>query len=1000
MREIFLNWALSLCAGACFALLTTTANAQVTHTELAGNALSQYPYFEYVRAINENATVAVAIDPTRFPAIVGQSCDIHVVASKTISQWLSDPSLSDVTPGGAQTESFSGGSIQANTFQVTGPAQLNADAGAGLGVGYDVALDCDQDGSLSDGDYIDGQSGQAGFYAVHDTTAAGPYAVTDLEYSLSTDGGHMVDAEVTDSSRGVVFDWTDADKFYEWRLSGSQRNFSHYGFLSQRGAQGTQHPDTLAMIGDLTFSNTLRDGTGVTSTINVGAYGGGVERPYARAGGWHNEMETVQIRLTDFLNNGAGIDLTDIDAVRLEIGPSFGSERGRLVLNDLMLTSNVSPEPFEIVEPTTTRPAYAGTSVAGNRVLVRLVSHGGLDISPANLTITVDGTDLTSAQIPTAAEQVGGETWVVIAPGPKADGCYDLVASLTTPAGVSDIEASSLCYADDETRNFDRILAIDQTNSMHYDGTTDVFSTAKMDAARAAGRFFVDLSNANDQLGAVSFQRRDQNGDGSIVEPDELAEQVFPLNLIADGAIDRRNSMRNDISGIAPDTSPGFIGPETSPGTALVEAQTMLDSDGMTGHEPHIIILTDGLENYAPFWDRTGPHGSPLRPSFFDGDIRIDTIGIGGDADDILLTDMAEATGGEFRNLNEGAGSFFLLSRLANWYKGIDEAVRGEQRFFYQEGFPAETLSSTDNAAYSTLSAAGQQKVRIGGFNVQPALDWMTIAFHANIDNASKVNLYEPESSSPIAISPPGVTYHADAKHAVYRIRTPEPGLWIYTVEPKVLSAEFFAVASAPTSLTARVGPGQLARRAGGDYSMPFRVWVADDDAVLNATVAGFVRRPDGVKDTINLRDNGASMDGARNDGIYGLEYIASIPGAYSVDLKASGIAHNGEPFERYLSTAFYVPGDHKRPDQAGEGGTPRTPAGPCGGPVWCCWLWFAFFVALILSMLFFLRTACSCTETTHIFSRPGFQITALIILLVAILLGWWLLSHCTIALC
>jgi hypothetical protein len=337
-----------------------------------------------------------------------------------------------------------------------------------------------------------------------------------------------------------------------------------------------------------------------------------------------------------------------------------------------------------------------------------------------------------------------------------------------------------------------------------------------MDAARAAGRFFVDLSNANDQLGAVSFQRRDQNGDGSIVEPDELAEQVFPPNLIAEGAIDRRNSMRNDISGIAPDTSPGFI---------------------------------------------------------------------------------------------------------------------------------------------------------------------------------------EPESSSPIAISPPGVTYHTDAKHAVYRIRAPEPGLRIYTVEPKVLSAEFFAVASAPTSLTARVGPGQFTRRAGGDYSMPFRVWVADDDAILNTTVAGFVRRPDGVKDTINLRDNGASMDGARNDGIYGLEYIASIPGAYSVDLKASGIARNGEPFERYLLTAFYVPGDHKRPDQAGEGGTPRTPAGPCGGPVRCCWLWFAFFVALILSMLFFLRTACPCTETTHIFSRPRSLITALIMLLVAIILGWWLLNHCTIAL-
>lgn len=774
---------------------------------------------------------------------------------------------------------------------------------------------------------------------------------------------------ITDTTRGVVFDWTDDDRYYEWEVPTEARDFTKFLYLSFRGAQGTQHPNTLAETGDLTFNLTLRDGstpTPATSTINIGAYGGGLEQPYARAGdlhnemeiGWHNEMEIIRVRLTDFLNNGPELDLENIVAVRLNVGPSHGSSRGRIVVDELMLTSDVPPEPFEIVEPTTARPAYAGTSVAGSRVLVRLFARGGLDVSPSNLTITVDGTDLTDAEIPTGAEQVGGETWVVIAPGPKDDDCYDLVVSLTTPAGVSDTETSSLCYEDDETREFDRILAIDQTNSMHYDGTTDLFSTAKMDAARAAGRFFVNLSNDNDQLGAVSFQRRDQNDDGSIVEPDELAEQVFPLNLIIDGAIDRRSSMLNDIADISPDTSPGFIGPETSPGAALVKARTMLNADD-TGRERHIVLVTDGLENYAPFWDRAGPHGSPLRPSFDTDTILVDTIGIGGDADDALLTDIADATDGEFRNLNEGAGSFFLLSRLSNWYKGIDEEVRGEQRFFYREGYPTDTLSSTDSSAYSHLSAVMQRKFRIGSFIVEPALDWMTVAFHANIDNAATVNLYEPGATSPITISPPGVTYRADGKHSVYRIRTPSPGLWIYTVEPKVSSAEFFAVASAPTSLSARVGPRQLAPRPGDGYSMPLRVWVADENAVINATVAGFVRRPDGVKDSVTLLDNGSSMDGAQNDAIYGLEYIASIPGAYYVDLKASGIASSGDPFERYLSTAFYVPGQDKRPDQVGEGGTPRTPTGLCDGPVWCCWLWIAFIIALSATLVALARLWC-----------------------------------------
>ena len=49
---------------------------------------------------------------------------------------------------------------QANTFLLAGPGELSADAGAGLGVGYDVVIDIDRDGTLSDPDYIDGAGGE------------------------------------------------------------------------------------------------------------------------------------------------------------------------------------------------------------------------------------------------------------------------------------------------------------------------------------------------------------------------------------------------------------------------------------------------------------------------------------------------------------------------------------------------------------------------------------------------------------------------------------------------------------------------------------------------------------------------------------------------------------------------------------------------------------------------------------------------------------------------
>jgi len=1244
------------CAVLCL-LLPLAAAGQITKTELAGNSLTQYPFFEYVRAFNVNAPVKVAIDPTRFPTIVGDTCDIYVVVHKT--DWATNPALLDITPGGALTQTFSATNIQGNTFEVAAALTLNANAGAGLGVGYDVVLDCDQNGSLSAGDFIDGFSGEAGLYMVHDTTAAGPHAVTEEIYNLDAtfaagfgipafklgqdlyfptnaasmgrlpiviisrgnghdfrwydhignhlasygyvvmshdnntepgdgtgtamlttlghtdafiamaDGGtiaggslvghidarrivwighsrgaegvarayhrlfagtstptnysrsdiklvssmlptdfggpsttnphdanyhlwtasgdddvsggagdtccqtfrihdratnfrqstvvqgaghawfhsgggdpvvtgpcqigetnthliqqghllalvkHYVEGNIpaldfltrqyesfrpigvptgdpcivvtheyrngaslgnfiiddyqtqpgtgtsssggtvtftvenlvedrlddnnsdfvfsasdpfngatqgmaTDTTKGVVFDWTAVDRFYEWQVTAGGNDFAAFRYLSFRGAQGTRHPNTVAALGDLTFAVTIRDGGGVTSTINIGAYGGGLEEPYQREGGWHNEMETIRIRTTDFLNNGSGINIANIVAVRLNFGPTFGSDRGRIVIDELMLTSDVSPFTLRILQPTTAVPSFAGTSVAGSRVLVRLLGGGGLDMSASNITIFVDGVALTPAQIPTAATQVGGETWVIIAPGPKPPGCHDLSVTLTTPAGMSAAEPQSLCWDDDETREFDRVLAIDQTNSMLRDGSTGVASDAKMQAARAAAKFFVDLSNPIDKIGVISFQRRDQNGNGTVTDPDELAEPIFTLVSAGEGGTDQRPAARTAIDGVSPDTSPGFSGFETSPGAGLVEARTMLTAGAGAGHEPHIVLLTDGLENYAPFWTAAGP-GGPLRPVFDADTVRVDTVGVGGDADDVLLQDIAGVTGGQFINLNEGSGSFFLLSRLSDWYKSVDEDIRGEQRFFYAEGFPPITTGGVT----SSVVFAHQTGRRIGTFRVEPNLDWMTVAFHANIDNAATVTLLPPGSTTPITAAPPGITVRSDPKHSVYRIRTPQPGIWSYVVRAHDLSAEFFAVASAPTSLTARVGPNQLARRPGGDFLMPLRVWVADKNSVKGAIVEGYVRRPDGVKTNVLLSDNGASMDGGANDGIYGLAFTATIPGTYFVHLKASGTSTAGEPFERYLSTAFVLPGAPKRPGEV----PPVPPKGRC----------------------------------------------------------------------
>ncbi|NIM50991.1 MAG: hypothetical protein GTN78_17885, partial [Gemmatimonadales bacterium] len=59
---------------------------------------------------------------------------------------------------------------------------------------------------------------------------------------------------VPDDTRGVVFDWNGSDVYYEWEIISDQRDFSDDLYLSFRAAQGTRHPYTIAVLGDLTFT--------------------------------------------------------------------------------------------------------------------------------------------------------------------------------------------------------------------------------------------------------------------------------------------------------------------------------------------------------------------------------------------------------------------------------------------------------------------------------------------------------------------------------------------------------------------------------------------------------------------------------------------------------------------------------------------------------------------------------------------------------------------------
>ena len=157
----------------------------------------------------------------------------------------------------------------------------------------------------------------------------------------------MVRGRTTDTGKCVIFNYNspDAPAFMEFEIVPSLADWSQKTYLSFRAAQGTRHPDTVALLGDLSFTVILRDGSNVTSAINISAYGGGIEEPYPRTGygtgaGWQNEYEVIRIRLTDFLANGSSLNLGNIAALRFEFGGPNATARGRVAMDDIMVTAN------------------------------------------------------------------------------------------------------------------------------------------------------------------------------------------------------------------------------------------------------------------------------------------------------------------------------------------------------------------------------------------------------------------------------------------------------------------------------------------------------------------------------------------------------------------------------------------------------------------------------------------------------------------------------------
>ena len=158
--------------------LPVTFTSGPVETQLAGEPLGTYPDFDFVQAFNHQSAVGAAIDTDLFPALQDAQVDVYVVTARSRSEWDADASLSDVR--GAPTQvTLDGTGLAGNRF-VVDPGTLPGPTGTLLSASYDLVLDVDRDGTLTDGDVIDGRGDENGFAVFRDLVAPGPYNTLEL----------------------------------------------------------------------------------------------------------------------------------------------------------------------------------------------------------------------------------------------------------------------------------------------------------------------------------------------------------------------------------------------------------------------------------------------------------------------------------------------------------------------------------------------------------------------------------------------------------------------------------------------------------------------------------------------------------------------------------------------------------------------------------------------------------------------------------------------------
>jgi hypothetical protein len=303
-----------------------------------------------------------------------------------------------------------------------------------------------------------------------------------------------------------------------------------------------------------------------------------------------------------------------------------------------------------------------------------------------------------------------------------------------------------------------------------------------------------------------------------------------------------------------------------------------------------MVLLSDGYENYRPFWDT-------VKGNIISDHIAVHTLGVGSDADQVLLARIASETGGIYRFADANGLRYVFNSLLVKVYG--EEVARTASGIVPSGGTVEESVLVDSTMGSTTFS-----------------LFWPG----SDLD----LTLVQPDGrviDPSVAETDPDISFTSGSTYEFYQVFAPQPGVWTmrifgestpadgedYTISVSGMDAMIFSVdpdkdeyySGEPIILTASIEESLLDSPTEPEYIHGVAMQVTVEDPALNQY-------------SFDLYDDGLHGDGRTDDGVYANTFSnTSLAGSYNFKVQVSGVNNrDAQPFTReYLLSMVFKAG-------------------------------------------------------------------------------------------